>query len=76
MDPEVKKYFKKILNSFFMGLLWLFVIATSGLYFEFAIVNGKLQWFNWVFYLFLPFSLFFLIRYYYRTWKDDFQTSK
>jgi hypothetical protein len=76
MDPEVKKYFKKILNSFFIGLLWLFVIATTGLYFELGFATGKLHWYNWLFYFFFLFSFLLLIRYYYKLWKEDFQISK
>jgi len=76
MDPEIKKYFKKILNSFFIGLLWLFIIATSGLYFELGFVDGRLQWYNWIFYIFFLLSLAFLIRIYYKIWREDFTVPK
>lgn len=76
MDPEVKKYFRKILNSFFAGLLWLFVLVTSGLYFQLALFDGKLQWYNYLFYAFSLFSFLFLIRFYYKTWKEDFRVSE
>jgi hypothetical protein len=76
MDPEVKKYFRKILNSFFIGLLWLFVIVTSGLYFQLGLVNGKLQWYNFIFYGFFVVSFLFLIRFYYWLWKEDFHVSE
>lgn len=76
MDPEVMKYFKKILNSFFIGLLWMFVIATLGLYFQMGFVAGRLQWYNWFFYVFFVLSLILLIRIYYKIWKEDFTISK
>ena len=76
MDPEVKKYFRKIMYSFFMGLLWLFVITTSGLYFQLGFIHEKLYWYNLLFYLFLPLSLYGLLRYYYKVWKEDFNVSK
>jgi len=76
MDPEVKKYFKKIINSFTIGLLWLFLIVTFGLYFQLGFISGKLQWYNFIFYLFLVLSFLFLIRFYYKVWKDDFQVTE
>lgn len=68
MDPEVKKYFLKILNSFAMGLLWMFSITTAGFYFKLALVGKGFQWYNVVFYVFFLVSLGLLIRYYYRVW--------
>jgi len=75
MDPEVKKYFRKIINSFSIGFLWLFLIVTFGLYFQLGFINGKLQWYNYLFYLLLVLSFFFLAKYYYKLWKDDFRVS-
>ena len=76
MDPEVKKYFKKIINSFTIGLLWLFLIVTFGLYFQLGFIVGKLQWYNYIFYLFLVLSFLLLIRFYYRLWKEDFRVTE
>lgn len=66
-DPEVKKYFRKIINTIAMGLLWLMGTLTAGLYFGLAYHSN-------VFYLLLFYSgllasLAVLIRYYYRIWK-------
>ena len=69
MDPELKKYFRKILNSFSVGALWLIVIATLGMFFQLAIVKGTVKWYNIIFYLILFSSLLMLIRYYYKVWK-------
>lgn len=76
MDPEIKKYFRKILNSFVAGLLWLLAISTLGIYFELGFVGDGVRWYNTGFYLFFLASLIFLIRFYYRTWKEDFSVSK
>jgi hypothetical protein len=70
MDPEVTRYFKKIVASFSIGFLWLFVIVTSGLYFGFALIDVKLHWYNILFYLFFLFSFCWLMYYYYRMWKN------
>ena len=68
-DPEVKKYFVKILNSISIGLLWLMAMVIAGLYFQLGYRTNKPAFFNVLFYFVLLVSLFFLIRYYYKTWK-------
>ena len=70
MDPEVKRYFRKIINSFSAGLLWLVVIATAGIFFRLGEMGNGIHWYNIVFYISLIASLFFLLRYYYRLWKN------
>lgn len=67
MDPEVKKYFRKILYSLFFGLLWLAAGITAGVYFELAFFNGK-PISSIIFYLGLVAGLFFLLRYYVKAW--------
>jgi len=69
MDREIKRYFRKILNSFSWGALWLISIATLGIFFQLAIVSGDIKWYNILFYLILLGSLFLLLRYYYKVWK-------
>ena len=69
MDPEVKKYFRKIIYSFSVGMLWLTANVTAGIYFELAYRNDLHFIYNIIFYVFLVVSLFFLLLYYYRTWK-------
>jgi hypothetical protein len=69
MDPEIKRYFRKILNSFSWGALWLITISTLGIFFRLGILSNGIQWYNILFYLILVISLFMLLRYYYKTWK-------
>ena len=68
MDPELKKYFKKIMNSFSVGLLWLLGIATLGLFFQLGIVQKGIRWYNLFFYVFALASFVALVFYYYRVW--------
>lgn len=69
MEPEVKKYFRKIMNSFFMGLLWLLTVVTAGLYFRLGLPEEGLHWYNILFYAAFLASFFLLLRYFYKTWK-------
>lgn len=69
MDPEIKRYFRKILNSFSWGALWLIGITTLGIFFKLAVISNGVQWYNILFYLILIISLYMLLRYYYKAWK-------
>lgn len=69
MDPELKKHFRKIMSSFSVGLLWLLVTVTAGLFFGLAIVKNGLHWYNIGFYIFFVVTLFALIWFYYKQWK-------
>lgn len=69
MDPDVRKYFIKILNSFVIGLLWMLAVSTFGLYFGWALFEEGSRGHNIIFYTFFGLSFLFLIRYYYKSWK-------
>jgi len=68
-DPEVKKYFLKILNSISMGLLWMLTMVTAGLYFQLAYAGDKPVVYTILYYIVLVTTLGLLIRYYYRIWR-------
>jgi membrane protease YdiL (CAAX protease family) len=66
-DPEVVKFFRKILNTIATGLLWMMAVLTAGVYFGLAHHSNLL--YVILFYLGLAVSLGLLLRYYYRMWK-------
>jgi hypothetical protein len=68
-DPEVKRYFRKIISSFSYGLLWLMSGVTAGLYYRLAYRTDISVVYVILFYVLLTASLFFLLRYFYRLWK-------
>jgi len=70
MDPEVKKYFIKILYSLSFGLLWMALNTTAGIYWEMAIISNCLSIPNVLFFVWLLLSLALLLYYYYRTWRS------
>ena len=67
---QVKRYFRKIMNSFVFGLLWMLMAATAGLYFRLGYVDERIQWYNVVFYMLLAISFALLLWFYYKTWKE------
>jgi len=68
MDPEVSRYFRKILNSFSVALFWLLSVATAGLFFGLALVRNGLRWYNLLFYALFLLTFGLLLRYLYRVW--------
>ncbi|MGZ3845496.1 MAG: hypothetical protein ACXVLT_06750 [Flavisolibacter sp.] len=69
MDPEMKRYFRKIMSSFSWGALWLLTTATLGIFFQLGFVADGFRWYNVIFYLSFLASVFLLVRYYYRMWR-------
>jgi hypothetical protein len=70
IDPQVKRYFRKISSSFYYGMLWMLAMSMLGLYFQLGFVANGFRWYNIVFYLVFLFTLFLLVRFFYRTWKE------
>jgi Kef-type K+ transport system membrane component KefB len=68
MDPEVKRYFRKIMNSFSYGLLWMLFTMTTGLYFDLASIHNGIAWYNIVFYAIALTTFLGLVFYLYRVW--------
>jgi len=68
MDPEVTKYFRKILNSLFAFLMWLFINVTAGIYFGLAFSENYSSFVHVLFFIWLVISLGLLLWYLYRTW--------
>jgi ABC-type glycerol-3-phosphate transport system permease component len=72
MEPEMKDYLRKVLNTLFVGLLWLILNATLGIFFGFAFTDGKIRLSNVLFYLWFLASLSAMLWHFYRLWRKDF----
>lgn len=68
-DPEVKKFFRKIINSISLGLLWMMAMVTAGIYFQLGYFDGRPIIYTILFYLVLVVTLVLLLRYFQRIWK-------
>lgn len=69
-DPGVKKFFRKILNSFAWGLVWM-MTGVAGIYYGLAIPEGRPTIQTILFYVGMLIALLLLLRYLYNTWKKD-----
>jgi hypothetical protein len=72
LEPEVKDFLKKIVSSVFLGLVWLMLSMTFGIYFGFIFIEEKISAANILFYSIFFISFIFLIRFYVKTWKKKF----
>jgi hypothetical protein len=71
-EPEAKIFLKKILLSLFLGLFWLMLNMTFGIFFGMMEIGEKISAGNIFFYSFFIVSLAALIWFYYKTWKRKF----
>lgn len=69
MDPDVKRFFKNILNTISLGLLWLLSVTTAGIYFRLGWQGDKPLLYVILFYTLAAATFGFLLRYYYSIWK-------
>ena len=69
MDPDVKRFFQKIINTISLGLLWLLSVTTAGIYFRLGWQENKPLIYVILFYTGAVASFGFLLRYFYTTWK-------
>jgi hypothetical protein len=75
MEPVVKEYLLRILNTIAFSGLCLMLNIIAGIKYELAIVEDHLQWKNVAFYFFLVLSLTALTLYIIKVWRKplDFE---
>ena len=71
VDPEIKIYFKKIIKSFAVLLLWLLGIGTAGFLFKLAVVKNGWHWYNAVYYFIAVVSFLWLVVFLNRLWQKN-----
>jgi hypothetical protein len=72
VEPDIKDFLKRIVYSVFLGLFWLMLAMTFGIYFGFLFVKDSISIGNIIFYLFFLVSFVFLMKFYLKTWKKKF----
>lgn len=68
MEPEVRDFLVKIASSISMGLLWLLVNMTIGIYLNYAFFENAPTLGNYIFYAWFILTLGLLVVYYKRKW--------
>jgi hypothetical protein len=72
MEPDARDYLKRVMLSFFFGLIWLLVNMTLGIYFDLLPIYGRPDAWNIGFYLFFAGTGALYIWFLRRTWKKKF----
>ncbi|MFM7358124.1 MAG: hypothetical protein ACKO1T_06045 [Sediminibacterium sp.] len=70
MEPGVRKYLLRILNTLGIGLLWMTINSTAGLMFGYGLVEGSFQLGNIVFYAWFFLSMLLFSWWIYRIWRN------
>lgn len=73
MDPDLKIFFSKIIKSLSLGILWMLLNMTFGIFFDFGFIHSGISLANILFYIFLLSTLSALIWYLIRLWKENLQ---
>ncbi len=69
MDPEVRRFFRKIMATVGAGLLWIMLMAVAGLYFKLGYFVNGLDWYNGIFYFVFFITLILVLRFLYNVWR-------
>lgn len=69
MEPGVKEYLVRILNTIAFVGLCLMLNITAGLKYELAFVEEKIQWKNVAFYIFFLISIIAMTIYVIKLWR-------
>lgn len=71
-DPQIRTFFKKILNSITYGLMWIMGCAVAGIWFRLGYTGGVRPVLPVVcFYVVASGTLLLLLRYLVKIWKSE-----
>jgi hypothetical protein len=68
VEPETRLFLKKIMNTLFIGLFWMFAQVIFGIFLEFGFIQNGFSITNMIYYTLLLASLAWLIYYMYKLW--------
>lgn len=69
MEPEVKAFLLMIVQTLSMGMVWLLINMTAGIYFNLGFFEGSPSMWNILYYIFFLVSFILLIMYFRKKWK-------
>ncbi len=69
MEPDVKAFLLLIVQTISMGMLWMLINMTAGIYFNLGFFEGSPSFWNILYYIFFLVSLALLIMYLRKKWK-------
>lgn len=73
MEPEVKDFLQRIVWSIFIGIMWLFINVTAGIFAGWFFFYDMPTVGNYIFYAWFIISLAAMLYFFYRTWRKRLQ---
>jgi uncharacterized membrane protein YpjA len=75
LEPGIRKYLIRIINTLSLGLLWLALNSTAGIMYGYAFAEGQIKLGNILFYIWFLLSLTAYLWYVIRLWRKpiDFE---
>ena len=68
IEPETRDFLKRIIQTVSIGMLFLLLHMTVGIYFNWAFFEGSVRTGNIIYYIIFLLSLAGLVYFYYRLW--------
>ena len=68
-DPDVSKFFVRIINAIALTIFWMLSASTIGLYAELAVIGRYPWWVTLLYYISLILSFALLVRYLRTNWR-------
>ena len=76
MEPGVREYLLRIVNTLSLGLLWLALNSTAGIMYDHAFIHEKVTTGNIIFYIWFLLSLTAYLWYVIRLWSKPIDFEK
>lgn len=76
MEPGVKEYLLRIVNTLALGLLWMAVNSTAGIMYDLAFVHEHVALGNILFFIGFALSLSLYLWWVVRTWRKPIDFEK
>lgn len=73
MEPGIKEFFKRLVTTISLLLLWMIINVTIGIKYNYAFFQEHIRWYNIVFYIWMIASFAALIRFYKKLWEKPIE---
>lgn len=73
VEPGIRQYLIRILNTIGLGLLWMAINSTAGIMLGYGIIEGSFKTGNLIFYCWFILSLSAFIWWCYRIWSKPIE---
>ena len=73
MEPGIREFFKRIVATVSLLILWMMINVTIGIKYNLAFFDTSIQWYNIVFYIWLIASFAALIWLCFKIWQKPIE---